>query len=334
MAGELATLVQGAADYAAHDVAGSTRSGYQRDLARFETWVREHGLGTAVPSSPEVVSTYLAALASGRVRVRWVGKGGKARETLASKKLNTLRRAYSAITYAHRAQGIDWPRAHPAIVKVMKGIARRFADAPEKRTRKVSPIELEVLSQCLAILGDDLRGQRDKVMLLVGFFACLRRSELAVLNVTDIEWTSQGMVVIVRKSKTDQTGQGERVGVPRQSDPGRCPVTALRRWLDAAGIREGRLLRGVNKAGRVVEHGLHPGSIAALVKGIVERAGYEAGSFSGHSLRSGFATAAGAREKSLQSVMAQGRWKSERQAMRYIRHGSVFVDNAAQDMAT
>ena len=156
-----------------------------------------------------------------------------------------------------------------------------------------------------------------------------------MLDVSDIKWRKTGdMIVVVRKSKTDQTAQGERVGVPRQkNNPEVCAVTALRRWLDAADIREGRLLRGVNKAGRVGDRGLHPGSIAALVKGIVKAAGYDDKAFSGHSMRAGFATAAGARKKSLQSVMAQGRWKSERQAMGYIRHGSLFADNAAEDLS-
>lgn len=329
---ELASLVADVEAFAEAEIGQSTRATYKRCFARFERWARARGL-PSLPTTPELVAVYLSALATGKAHVEWLSRGGRPMRFTARRKLATLRIAYASIAHAQREAGHDWPRGHPAIVKVMKGIARTFAADRAMAPRKAQALELDMLRRALTNHRDDLLGLRDRAMVLLSWFGALRRSDGVPLDVEDVRFVTEGLVITIRRSKTDQTGAGAEVAVPFASDHRLCPVRALRAWLDAAGIATGPIFRGVTRHGRVSPTRLHLGSMTTIIKGIVEPAGIDPSRLSSHSLRSGFATSASARGKSLEDIMRQGRWKSANVARGYVRHGSLWVKNPAEGLA-
>lgn len=178
-------------------------------------------------------------------------------------------------------------------------------------------------------LGDDLKGKRDRALILLGFAGAFRRSELVGLTVADVQFTNDGLVVKLQHSKTDQEGMGETKGIPYGSIPATCPVRALRAWVDAAGMTEGPLFRPISRWGQLQPKPLSGHAVAVIVKQLAEAAGYDGATFSGHSLRAGLATAAAAAGVAYHSIKKQTGHKSDQVLQRYIRDGSLFNDNAA-----
>jgi integrase len=178
-----------------------------------------------------------------------------------------------------------------------------------------------------------LIGKRDRALLLVGFAGAFRRSELVGLDVGDLSWQEgQGVIVTLRRSKTDQEGQGQKVGIPFGQGEETCPVRALREWLAAAQISEGPVFRAVDRHGNVSSRGMCGRSVARVVQRSIGHTGKDARKFGGHSLRSGLATSAAMAGKSMNAIMGQTRHKSEAMVRLYIREGSLFRDNAAQGL--
>jgi integrase len=161
---------------------------------------------------------------------------------------------------------------------------------------------------------------------LLGFAGAFRRSELVALGVADIEETEAGLRVTIRHSKTDQEGQGVTIAIARGDVA--CPVKALREWLGAAGIETGSLFRPINKSGRVAQARLTDRSVANIVKAYAERAGFDASTFSGHSLRSGFLTSAAAKGASIFKMMDVSRHRSVETLRGYVRDAELFKDHA------
>jgi hypothetical protein len=158
----------------------------------------------------------------------------------------------------------------------------------------------------VAQLDDSLQGIRDRAILLIGFAGAFRRSELASLTVDDIQFTNDGLVITLRRSKTDQEGEGYIKGIPYGSAPATCPVRALRAWLDASGSTTGSLFRSVWKGGRRLRpSALDDRAIAEVVKRAAQAAGYDATRFSGHSLRAGLVTTAAAAGVDERTIMEQ-----------------------------
>ncbi|MGH4006618.1 MAG: site-specific integrase [Pseudonocardiaceae bacterium] len=179
----------------------------------------------------------------------------------------------------------------------------------------------------------DLAGLRDRALLLVGFFAALRRSELAALTVDQITHHDRGLVLALPCSKTNQYGeQAELVVLPRAGHRGRCPVTALRTWLDAAQVTDGPVLRPVSKGNRALARPLHPESINDLVQAAVHRVDPDATGYSAHSLRAGFVTFAHLRGASDRAIAHQTRHRSLATVGTYVRIESAWADNAATQL--
>ncbi len=185
------------------------------------------------------------------------------------------------------------------------------------------------LKAMLQALPEGLLGVRDRALLLVGFAGAFRRSELVSLDVADLSFTSDGLEVTLKRSKTDQEGQGRRIGIPFGSSPHTCPVRSLRAWLDGAGIADGPVFRDVSRRGRVGAVRLSDKAVARLVKRAARAAGLDPARFSGHSLRAGLATSAAKAGKTERAIMAQTGHKSEKMVRRYIRDASLFAENAA-----
>ena len=167
---------------------------------------------------------------------------------------------------------------------------------------------------------------RDRAILLLGFAAALRRSELSALDVADVVETAEGLRIVVGRSKTDQEGEGRTVGITYGANPPTCPVRAWRAWVQRSGIKDGPAFRRLSH-GRLMPERISGDGISRMVKRRAKAAGYAPELFSGHSLRSGFATTAARAGVAEHRIMRQGRWTTS-QAMRgYIQQGELFVDN-------
>ena len=204
----------------------------------------------------------------------------------------------------------------------MRGIRRTIGTAPVQK----QPATAERLSAMLAHIPADLHGKRDRALLLLGMAGAFRRSELIGLDVEDLTFTEKGMDVTIRRSKTDQEGQGHLVAIPA----GEClkPVAAVKAWLEAAGITSGPLFRPVNKAGRAGDERLSDRSVANIVKAYAGRAGLDLPAFSGHSLRAGFVTSAADRGADINRIMDQTRHTDPRTVRKYIRRAERYKDHA------
>jgi integrase len=175
---------------------------------------------------------------------------------------------------------------------------------------------------------EDLTIIRDRALLSLGFFAALRRKELVAVEYGDLEFVPEGLVLTIRRSKSDQFAEGVQLGITPQTDKGVCPVALVRRYLDVSEIKSGPIFRRIDSRSDCYgDRALTSQVVAILVKQYAERAGLEAERFAGHSLRAGFATTAADKGRTLTQIMRQGRWKDQRTAQTYIRPATIFADN-------
>jgi integrase len=206
----------------------------------------------------------------------------------------------------------------------MKGIRRTLGTAPAQK----SPTLTGEIRAMIAATDEGLIGQRDRGLILLGFSGAFRRSELVALEVRDLDFTRDGLIVLLRRSKTDQEGTGRRVAVRYGARPDTCPVRTLQSWLELAAITTGPVFRAINRHGQV-RAGLTPQSVALIVKRLCQRAGLDPAQYAGHSLRAGHATSAAINGASECSIMAQTGHRSVQMVRRYIRDGSLFRENSA-----
>jgi integrase len=249
-----------------------------------------------------------------------------AAQATAGKRASTLQRRLAAIAYMHKIANVPSPIGSEAIKATLSGIRRSIGAAPVRKKAATSDV---VLAMTGSIGGESLRQLRDKAILLVGFASAMRRSELVALNVADLEWTSEGVMIRISRSKTDQEGLGQSVAVPRGATA--CPVAALKAWIEAAGIVEGPVFRRIwnKRAQRVSADRLNGRAIASIVKAGAKRLGFDVSSFGAHSLRSGLVTSAVKRGVSLLKICDQTRHKSIEMLRVYCRDAELFVGNAA-----
>jgi integrase len=252
----------------------------------------------------------------------------------------TIRVALAAIATAYRLAGHPFDAKIPALAGVVEGITRTRGAAPERQAR---PATLEILQAMLAACGP-YQGKgaalaaRNRAMLLLGFGAALRRQELVGLNLADVELVEgRGIMVKLRRSKTDQHGEGQGIAVPaNEGEPDLCPARALKSWLVhrlTAGDIEGDakdkpLFCAVTRFGIVTGLRLSDKAVVRLVKAMAASVGQDAARFSGHSLRAGFITEADAQEAGLSSIMRQARHKKAETTLRYTRPAELWRNNA------
>ena len=203
----------------------------------------------------------------------------------------------------------------------MRGIRRTLGTAPAKK----APATADRIRAMLPPSGGQLSWLRDRALLLLGFVGALRRSELVALDCNDVEEVAEGLRIKIRRSKSDQEGQGAVVAIPRGTLA--CPVAALAAWLDAASITSGPLFRPVARSGRLREGRLTDRSVAKIIKRHAAHAGLDPAHYSGHSLRSGFLTSAAARGASLFRMADQSRHKSLEVLRGYVRTADLFKDH-------
>jgi integrase len=313
--GELAPLeadVARARHFAEQATAPNTRRAYAADWRAFASWCQARAV-EAERAAPALVAVYLASMAD------------------AGAPAPTIERAYAGVASALREHHPEeWPlgRRPPACGQVLRGI-RRVA------SHRVTPKRAAVLAELdelLAACSDGIAGLRDRAVLLVGFAGAMRRSELVGLDVGDCAFVDEGLRVIVGRSKTDPTGKGLEKGIARGRKAYRCPVRALRAWLDAAGILEGPVFRRVTKGGKVLPKRLGDRSVALIVKRAAQGAGLPWAQFAGHSLRAGFVTEAARQRKPLDAMMRQTGHRSVASLLLYIRHATIFEENASEGL--
>lgn len=298
-------LVDQARTFKAAARSARTRAAYDGDWSDFAAWAADHDL-VALPADPAVVALYLTERAT----------------TLSP---STLSRRLAAISVRHQDHGLDPPTRHPEVRAVMTGIRRSVGVA----ARQVAPAGIGEVRRMVAHLSETTIGVRDRAVLLVGFAGALRRSEVVALNVGDLTDRDEGIRITLRRSKTDQEAKGREVALPYGTDPQTCPVTALRTWLEVAAITRGAVFRGVDRHGNIATTRLSDRAVATIVKRAAERAGLDPADYSGHSLRAGFATTAAANGANERQIANQTGHTSMEVLRRYIRHGSLFTDNAA-----
>jgi site-specific recombinase XerD len=238
------------------------------DWGAFERWCEQQDL-CAVPAEPHTLELYLTQLAEN------------------GRKPSTIRRARVAIGLAHSHAGLLRPDRHARIRALERGIGR----VQGTREEGALPLLEDQLAAAVKTLGSSPREDRDRAMLLVGFAGAFRASDLSGLNVPDIHFTPEGVVLHLGKSKEDQLGRGARTEIPHGVVEGTCPVRALQRWLERVGRPSGPLLRVVSSGGTIEHQRIHPRAVSRALQRAVARAGIEQ-HFSSHSLRAGLATTA------------------------------------------
>lgn len=292
-------LPEAVASYVRDSLAENTRRAYLSDLRHFEMW------GGSLPASPETVAAYLAAYAD-------------------SLSVTTLIRRLASLSKAHQLHGLSNPIRSELVRATLRGIKRK-----RRRTAlQAKPLLRDDLLLVLDAMGSGLKDLRDRAVLLIGFAAALRRSELVGLDVADVEYVRRGIVLHLRRSKTDQDGQGHNIAIPYGRSRW-CPVACLDAWLSTSGITENAIFRPIDRHGRVCATRLSGEAVSILVREKIAAAGLDPAGYSGHSLRAGLATSAAQAGVPAWRIKAQTRHASEAMLAHYIRQGELFTDNAA-----
>ncbi|RWC59491.1 site-specific integrase [Mesorhizobium sp.] len=292
-------LPEDVAAYVEQSLSANTRRSYASDLAHFEAW------GGSVPATDASIARYIAEHA----------------EALS---VATLVRRLATISKAHAAKGLPTPTASELVRATMRGIKRSRGTAQIE----AKPLLRDDLFLALDRMGDDAKSVRDRALLLIGFAGGFRRSELIGLDVVDIEHARQGLIIHLRRSKTDQLGAGRKIAVPFGRTH-RCPVGALDQWLSLSSAKTGPLFRCVNRHGHVIDQRLSGEAVALVLKERLRATGIDPAGYSGHSLRAGFATSAAMAGASSWKIRAQTGHASDAMLARYIRDGDMFTSNAA-----
>ena len=305
---ELADLIERATDFAKAAKAESTRRAYAKDWVDFTGWCAARGF-EALPATPATVGLFLAHLSR-------------------THKPATLSRRLAAISVMHRQAGHHLDTRAPQIRDVMTGIKNEKAKAGIVTVKKTAAVSDDIRLMVNTLKATTI-SIRDRALILLGFAGAFRRSELVDLEVSDLAFRKEGLAVTIRRSKTDQAGEGRQVAICYGADPTCCPVRAVKAWLSTSGITSGPLFRSINKGGNVAANKLAGMSVARIIKKTAEAAGLDPDLYAGHSLRSGFATTAARNGASEAAIMRQTGHKSLQVVRGYIQRGELFRDTAA-----
>jgi site-specific recombinase XerD len=303
----LEAILMKAVSYIAAGKSPNTVRAYESDWRDFANWCVHHGL-RSLPAAPSTVALYCADLAE-------------------IAKASTITRRLATIAKGHAVECYESPCSlrHAAVAEVLAGIRRSKGTMAASK----SPLMVEDLRRIIGALPTNTIGTRDVSLLLFGYSGGFRRSELAALAVEDVEDTTEGVTITIRRGKADQEGAGRTVGIPYGSQPQTCPVRQYRAWLQVSGITAGPLFRQVDRHGNVGNRAITPQVVALVVKRACVRVGLDPTRFSAHSLRSGMATQSAKNGASERSIMRQTGHRSVVMVRQYIREAELFCDNAA-----
>ena len=276
--------------------ANNTIRAYKSDFKDFSRFCIKNGL-KSFPTEPKIISLYLTYLSS-------------------SSKMSTLKRRIASISVVHRLKGYYIDTKHPIIIENLMGIRRKMGSY-QKSKKPILVNELKEIIQAIdKVNKSEERIVRDKAIILTGFAGGFRRSELVSINYDDLEFVTEGVKIFIKRSKTDQSGEGMTKALPYFGNKEFCPVTFLKKWLDISKIKKGLIFNISDK------------SVVLLIKKYISVAGLDSQKYSGHSLRSGFATVSadfGADERSIMNMTGH---KTTQMVRRYIKEANLFKNNA------
>jgi len=274
----------------------NTLRAYQSDYNDFYLFCSKNGF-QAMPTQPKILALYLTHLAS-------------------YSKYSTLKRRLASISILHKAKGHYIDVKHPVIMENLMGIKRTLG-SNQKGKKPLLINDLKLIIKAIDQSKEkDNRKIRDKALLLIGFSGGFRRSELVDIEYEDIEFVSEGVKIFVKRSKTDQSGEGMTKAIPYFDNKDFCPVIALKNWIEIIELRNGKIFNISDK------------NVALLIKKYANYAGLESHRYAGHSLRSGFATSTAESGAEERSIMAMTGHKSTEMVRRYIKEANLFKNNA------
>lgn len=293
--------------------ATNTLKAYEADWLDFFDWCQHQNL-IVLPAEPETIVNYINELAD-------------------HAKANTVSRRLSAISENHKVAGfLDDNPCRSGLVRNALDAIKREKGTLQRGKAPLLMEDLETISSYFDLT--DMAGIRDKALLLTGFMGAFRRSELVKIDVEDLSFTSEGVIILIAHSKGDQLGEGEHVAIPYNLNSNVCSASSLKYWIQTAKLTSGPLFRPLNKNKTIRNQRLSDKSVALLVKKYVGLAGFNVKDFAGHSLRRGFATSAAQHQVDERTIMQQTRHKSEKMVRRYIEQGNIFKNNALHKMFT
>jgi site-specific recombinase XerD len=289
--------------------ASNTARAYKSDFNDFGLFCVKNAF-KSLPSEPKIVSLYLTYLSTKNL------------------KISTLKRRLVSIGVIHKLKGHYLDTKHPAIIENLMGIKRRKGSIQNGK----KPILINNLKVLIDVIDEQNKEQikklRDRSIILIGFSGGFRRNEIVSLDYDDLDFVNEGLKINIKKSKTDQFGEGTVKALPYFDNSRYCPVISLKNWLSISGINSGSLFRRFSKGSRLTENRLTDQTVALLIKEYLKMAGIDNKNYSGHSLRSGFATSAAEAGAEERSIMAMTGHKSTEMVRRYIKEANLFKNNA------
>ena len=289
--------------------AANTLRAYKSDFNDFSLFCIQNGF-KQLPSEPKVVSLYLTHLST--------------KET----KMSTLKRRLVSIGVVHKLKGHYLDTKHPSIIENIMGIKRRKGSIQKGK----KPLLINYLKELINVIDnnkdEEIKKLRDRTIILIGFSGGFRRNEIVSLDYDDLDFVPEGVKINLKRSKTDQFGEGSLKGLPYFDNSKYCPVLSVQKYLEKSKISAGALFRRFNKGSILSKNRLTDQTVAILIKKYLQLAGIDSKNYSGHSLRSGFATSAAESGAEERSIMAMTGHKSTEMVRRYIKEASLFKNNA------
>ncbi len=288
--------------------ANNTIRAYKSDFNDFGLFCAKNGFNS-LPSEPKIISLYLTHLST------------------KDAKMSTLKRRLVSIGVIHKLKGHYLDTKHPAIIENIMGIRRRKGSFQKGK----KPLLINDLKELIKVIdqqiSDEIKKLRDRSIILIGFSGGFRRNEIVSLDYHDLDFVAEGLKINIKRSKTDQFGVGSTKGLPYFNNSQYCPVVSIKKWIKISKINSGPLFRRFIKGSNLSENRLSDQSVALLIKKYLELAGIDSKNYSGHSLRSGFATSAAESGAEERSIMAMTGHKSAEMVRRYIKEANLFKNN-------
>ena len=289
--------------------ASNTVRAYKSDFSDFGVFCAQNGF-KSLPSEPKVVSLYLTHLST------------------KDAKMSTLKRRLVSIGVIHKLKGHYLDTKHPSIIENIMGIKRRKGSVQKGK----KPILISSLKQIINAIDqqnkEEIKKFRDRSIILIGFSGGFRRNEIVSLDYDDLDFVQEGLKINIKRSKTDQFGEGFAKALPYFDRSQYCPVVSLKKWIEISKITSGPVFRRFVKGSKLSENRLTDQTVALLIKEYLNLAGIDSKNYSGHSLRSGFATSAAESGVEERSIMAMTGHKSTEMVRRYIKDANLFKNNA------
>jgi len=287
----------------------NTIRAYKSDYRDFGLFCAQNGF-RSLPADPKIVSLYLTHLSTKDV------------------KISTLKRRLVSIGVIHKLKGHYLDTKHPTIIENIMGIKRRKGSIQKGK----KPLLINNLKQIIDVIdshnNEEIKKLRDRSLILIGFSGGFRRNEIVSLDYEDLDFVAEGVKINLKRSKTDQFGEGAVKGLPYFDNSQYCPVLSLKKWIEVSNIKYGPLFRRFAKGSKLTENRLTDQTVALLIKEYLKLAGIDSKNYSGHSLRSGFATSAAESGVEERSIMAMTGHKSTEMVRRYIKEANLFKNNA------